>query len=445
MAASVGRYFGGHQFCIIGASGTRITSTVPASQEIGPQLYPATGYTPYADITETTWRHGMWQVTSLSGLYDGNGVGPSDQPFDERSQNYGGGGPKTYNHTNNKNPGATGSALTITTPCSIIQALSRDDADLLADESRTHLTRRDVLHFVSSAPATDALPPPIGAASGGSRYTKADIDLSAFPSHTPVSGGTAAAGLLSSIRWTSNFEHTDRPPGDYYVGGAYEATYASNQAATYADVGLALCSNIDATTRELLAAHVIIHAQNVVEALEAGARYNYNAGLGGILAGRKLFVVLAYIMTGDAYFGDWAVRTDWSAEDRQVRAVTAQDVIDYDYISADEGMGDWNSNWVRATSSITRTVPKNTYQAIFTKHNIAQALICMMVTGGKAAWNNNAFFDYADRIMERTLYDGSGTNQWARTLTDGNQPSTYHKAFWDAHRSDGGMPAIWNW
>ena len=77
-------------------------------------------------------------------------------------------------------------------------------------------------------------------------------------------------------------------------------------------------------------------------------------------------------------------------------------------------------------------------------HGIGQALACMMA-GGKPAWGNDAFFDYIDRIMERTLYDGSGTDKWARTLTRTNAPSAYHKAFWDAHRSDGGMPAIWNW
>jgi len=442
MPAMVGTYEGGHKFCVIGASGTRITSTVPASQQIGPETYPADAYD--GEVTETTWRHGMQQIATLSGLYNGNGEGPASQPFDGRTKSYGGGGPLPYTHGDNKNPGATGASLTITTPCTIIQALSRDDADLLSEGERRHLLRRDVLHFVSAAPATDALPPPIGAAAGGSLFTKADISLSAFPTHAPVTGGGAPESTLNLLRWTSNFEFSARPRGDYYAGANYEPFYASEQAALYAGAALALCSNIDSTTRSRIATQVVIHAQNVVAALNAGARYNYNSGLGGILAGRKLFVVLAYIMTGDAYFGDWAVRTDWAAEDMQVRYVSAQDVIDYDYIAADEGMPDWNENWER-TLPLKRTTPKSTYQNIFTMHNISQALACMMVTGAKAAWNNNAFFDYADRIMERTLYDGSGTNQWARTLSGTNSPSTYTKAFWDAHRSDGGMPAIWNW
>lgn len=420
--AQAGRYYGGHQFVRIGASGTRITSTTPPSQ-----------------VVSGTQRHGMRQIVNWTGAFP-SGVGPATQPYDARTDNLGGGGPISYASADNLNPGATGSPLTITTPCAVVQALSV--TPLPSD--RNFLKRRDVLFFIDHAPATDALPPPVGAVPLTSRYTKASISLASFPTLTPATGAPSPEQLLERIRWYTNAEFTRRPSGDYYVGSDYENYYASEQARTYSDVALALCSNITTTTRELLAAHVVIHAQNTVEVLNAGGRYNTNGGLGGILAGRKLFVVLASILTGDAYFTAWANRTDWAAEDRQCVYVSAQQVTDYDYEALDQGMPEWMQNPVGQPSANTRVLGVS-YRDVFERHHIGQALACMMVTGAKAAWSNNAFFDLADRYMERTAYNGSGTNQWARTLTGTNAPSEYHKAFWTAQRSAGGMPAIWNW
>ena len=418
-------YYGGQRGVKINGAGVRIVSTVPASA-----------------VVDTSWRHGMKQVVSYTGAYDALGYSEYDQPFDGRTTNFGGNEPLPYVHADNKDPGATGAALTITTPCVVIKTRSIEDADVAGN--RGYLLRRDPIFFIDHTPATNALPPPIGAVPLVSRYTKASISLAAFPSLATLSGAPAPTTLLNSIRFLSNYEYSVRPQGDYYAARAYEQTYASDQAATYANVGQALCSNIDTTVKELLAAHVVIHAQNIVEVLNAGCRYNAPLGLGGILAGRKLFVVLAYLLTGDSYFGDWAVRTDWAAEDAQVQRVTAAHVAAYDYEPLDEGMGEWSPNWIRNPSDSTRLMT-STYRNIFFRHLIAAVNTCLAATGGKAAWNNNAMFDYADRMMERTLYNGSGTDKYARTLTGSNAPATNHKLWWDAYRTAAGMPAVWNW
>lgn len=429
MAANCGTFFGGQRFAIIGGSGTRITATTPASQQIS-----------------STWRHGAKIVTTWAGEYPVDGNAPDTQPYDGRGVADSTG--VAYDHGDNVNPGATGSALVITSPCTLIQSLSLDDADVLPAK-RWWLRRRDPIFFLASAPATDSLPPPIGAVPLVPRYTKADLDRSAFPSHAAVTGAPSTASLLAKVRGLSNFEFGNRGPGDWYAGKDYEDFYASDQAKIYGEVALALCTNLDTTTWQYLAAQVVIHAQNLVEALNAGARYNIAFGLGGTRAGRKLFVVLAYIITGDAYFGDWANRLDWAAEDTQARYADAAAVAAYDYVAGDEDMPDWNENWDLKTGTISRVTPDATnksYLPMFARHHIPQALACMMVTGAKASWNNNAFFDLADRHMERFVYfDSTGDNKHYRILTGGNSPSTYHKAFWDAHRSDAGMPAIWNW
>jgi hypothetical protein len=452
MPANCGRFYGGHQFAVLGGSGTRITSTVPSSQQIN-FTYPAKG-DEFPGGNFTTWRHGAKIITDWSSEYTTwvfpAEFGPPVQAYDGRPDvGMGGNGPIEYEHTDNVNPGATGAALVITSPCTLIQALSRSDAELAADDTRSYLRRRDLLFFLASAPATDSLPPPIGAVPLVSRYTKADIDLSAFPNHSAVSGEQSISDIMGRIRWHSNVEGSARPSWDYYAGYDYENVYASNQAILYGNAALAMCRNHSTETKTLLAAHIITHAQNTVECLNAGARYNYPGGLGGILAGRKLFVVLAYILTGDSYFGDWAIRLDWAAEDTQVRRVDAAAVAAYDYLPEDEGMGDWNAQWDKRPDSISRDLSGKGYLNMFANHIVPQGLSCMMVSGAKAAWNNDALFDFLDRMMERTLYDGSGTDKYFRTaMTAAGQsgtPSAYHKAFWDAHRSDGGMPAIWNW
>lgn len=59
---------------------------------------------------------------------------------------------------------------------------------------------------------------------------------------------------------------------------------------------------------------------------------------------------------------------------------------------------------------------------------------------------NQAFFDYCDRIMERTSYADGGPDKWARSLPSGqNAPSYWAKNVWDTYRTAAGMPPVWNW
>lgn len=436
-AGSVGRYLGGAAF--VTGSWPQISSVSPASALVA-TVAPATE-------TGPTWRHGLEVVTNMTGRFPNNvggGSGPSSQPYDGRTEDFGGNGPLTYDGALNFDPGKTGSALTITTPCTVIKAVSKTDPEV--NRIRNFLKARVPVFFIDHTPATDSLPPPIGAVPLVSKFVKTNINFAVIPNVTVTDGGPSVTSLLNRHRWLKQYQMSERPKGDYYCSSMAEDSYASDSAADYAERMMSCCMNIDSATKEWMLIHTVIDAQNIVESLKAGARFNTPGGLGGILAGHKLAVVVAAILTGDSEITSWAQRTDWAAEDRQCFAVTQSHVDTYDYVADDLAMPEWSGNPILDTSGITRSLTASTYRRIFLRHHIGQAIAAMMIPGAKAMWNHAPFFDLADRYMQRTIYkDGASTNQWARTLSGSNAADPWHIAVWDAHRSDGGMPAIWNW
>ena len=128
-------------------------------------------------------------------------------------------------------------------------------------------------------------------------------------------------------------------------------------------------------------------------------------------------------------------------EDLQIRTVSASDVATYDYEAADEGAPEWMINpYVTAPSRLETA----SYRAVNTMWQPGAALALQLI-GAKSIWANATFFDYCDRIMERTFFNGSGTLKWALSLTGTNSPPQFHRDMWSLHRSAAGMPAIWNW
>lgn len=421
----VGRFAGGNHYALIPAGGVSVNDSTPA-----------------AGLFEGDKRNGMQAITSL-GPFVG-GAGPNSQGYDERTDNFGGNAPLAYDNALNIGAGNTGSAYVVTAPQVLIKAKSLTDAEV--GGVRDFLAAREPVFFLASAPATDSLPPAIGAPSLIPDMTVPDIDFDLPPSLAPVAGGPAALTLLTNWRRLTLHEtHTIRPPGDYYAGRLYENYYASAQAILTGQVLMAINSAIDTTIRQNLMIHTVIKANNIEHMVASGALYNTNGGLGGILAGAKPIVVMAAALTGKARFVDLAERTDVFAEDRQVRYITQAEIDAYNYDQIHLGMPDWDHNPVLDPGKNT-VFQTDTYEAIFHRHAVGVVLPIMLTPGAKALWNNNAVFDYIDRTMERYLFPGdTGTYQWARTLTGTNAPTVYQKACWDTYRTSAGMPAVWDW
>lgn len=113
----------------------------------------------------------------------------------------------------------------------------------------------------------------------------------------------------------------------------------------------------------------------------------------------------------------------------------AVDGTDFPYTSAMLGMPEWinrNASWGDCTSSWAG----NPYRTVRTgggEYFPQAAMAVSMLTGGKIAWNNNAFFDYVDRYM---LISGGGayspevTNQ-----TSGGRPGGFTGGMWDSYQN----------
>jgi hypothetical protein len=413
-----GRYEGGRQFVIIG-SGVEVTGTTPASAEVS-----------------GTWRHGMEQIVNLDRLTDPlpAAVGPVTQGFDGRVPTNGGGG-LAYDPDLNVDPGATGVPLVITTPCTLIKGVS---ADPPPDTSRTYLDRKTAVHFIDHTPAANSLPPPIGAVPHISRFVRADIDFDLLPNLSlPAYAGNAGA-LFAKLRWLQTTQFTSRSSGDWYTSRISEFGYGTQAAAFRAEAALMMCydlSSISARLNEDLAIQFVVIGQDVFQAAQAGAVFNFNQGLGGVLPGYKLALVLAGLLTDDAEmleYADPAQHNIW-AEDVQTEYVTQGDVDNFDYIADDLGMPEWYHNFPKNLVHRGRSLDGlmnggNNYKKVFRGHQFAQAAVLHMFPGGVTAWNHQPFFDYCERCARRTIYADPGSEVgWGLYNAGEYLPPTLHR------------------
>lgn len=420
----IGRYADGSAFILnlSGDSGIRVTSMTPESTTSG-------GH----------------QINGA--MIDPGFATQTLQGFDARPTS--GILPFPYDAAQNEDPGATGSAITFAPgeEGSILKAVSLDT--LIDATGRPKLEKAAVVTVVAQAPPANAFRPALSAPSKISRWTLDDLDLTILPSLTPPASVPAAPQIFERLRWPQMVWSGYRPAADQTSPQRNDAdTYATRRAATWASAALMTCLDINSTLKEQIATALVqIGIDIFAAAKDAGATYNNSSGLGGIMAGHKLPLVYAAILLDDADMLEWADRDqhDIFAEDRQCVYVTQADVDTYDYISADLGMPEWMQSPVLDPSKNTR-VENAAYRPHFCFHAAGQAMAMHLIPGARAAWNNPAFFDYVDRVMERTFFDGTGTLEYGRnTGIPAYDAPQFHQDMYDTYRTESGLPAIWNW
>lgn len=170
-------------------------------------------------------------------------------------------------------------------------------------------------------------------------------------------------------------------------------------------------------------------------------------------AGMKLPVVIAAALTEMEYFGDWAERTDWAAEDRQVFIVTqddldrnhaAYDSSDPRYLSSDFlGQPEYHIQPQSPRTSSLNARLDAAYRVTNYRHYVGQALACMAVSGARAIWNNEAFFQYADRVMDQPFFPDSAGNVGDARTHGTNAPTDHVQQIWDAERA--ALGNVWEW
>ncbi len=423
--SQVGRYVGGFPFVILPEGGVRITAVDPPSVEV-----------------EERQMHGL-EVVDLTLISEGlpTNMGPIRQGADGRDC-----APYldiAYDPALNVDPGATGDPLDITEPCCLVKTVSRNEDEISTTASDTATLFRAPVFLIDHTPETDSLPPPLGSAPLVSRFVKTDIDFDLLPAVTLPGSAPSAADVLARFRWLRQMQMPNRSGGEWYTSYMAERHYASHSAAEFATACLLMCcdlSDYGSGLDEMLAIYAVIHGQNVLEAAKAGADFSWNSGLGGILAGHKLPLLVAGLLTGDEEMLEWAdsQQHDIWAEDRQTLYVTQGHVDNYDYEPGDLGMPEWMQNPVKYPPANTRN-PSAVYRNIFFVHCFGAAAVAHLL-GGVNAWNHPPFFDYCERTARRTFFNGSGTTAYGFVTTGGFQPSLFHRDMYTAH-----VPSGWDW
>jgi hypothetical protein len=410
---------------------------------------------PASDVVSGRVRHGAMMDLALGAPE----FGPGGQGFDSAPISSGDIG---YVSSRNVDPGATGQPIILTAgeEGSISKAVSLETPTSTVN-SQPKLRFMGVLTVVRQLPPPRAFRPAPCAPSKISRYAFDDMNLSMLQA-LPVPPGftTSAAWLFERVRWKQQVEITNRPPGEGYIATIGEAAYGSDSAQQKARAALGLSLDIDPSIKENIAAAFCQIGIDVFERVKAGGKYNVPGGLGGILAGFKLPVVLAAIFLDDAEMKEWADRAlrNVFAEDRQCLYVTQAHIDTYDYIQDDLGMPEWMQNPVASKTSITRKISGaaaqggtiKTYRAKFCRHMLGQTMACRLIPGARELWNNQAFFDLADRYHHgNTFYkDTASPLDWGRDVgTEGdvdNSPTDF-LAIHDAYRARPECGTRWTW
>ncbi|MES2667940.1 MAG: hypothetical protein V4712_17785 [Pseudomonadota bacterium] len=438
---NIGRFLGGTRFIVnpAGGGGVQITGITPAS------------------VVQTQTMGSTTTGRALHGAMDNDGI-DGVASFTGTPQGYDGGTPYTslplaYAAGNNVDPGATGVPITIPAGegrC-IVKSVSTvwDSRDAL-------LKWRLPVFVVPSEPPANALPPAINAPSYISRFTLADIDMDLHPSLSPGFATPNPAIVLNAWRWNWQDQHPVRPQADRLTGSGFEPQFRRDAAKLAIEALLCSCLTTDADVKTMLRVWTVIHAENLVQSLERGMRFNHPQTDGGVQNGRKMIVVMGALLTGDSLMTSWAQRTDWASEDAYCQYVNAEMLTRFGsgvagvtsgFLPEDEGIPWWFAGPTSWGSAVVKDYPIRTfwrraYQEMFHVHMTGVHALAGIFPGFKAMWNNQVVFDYMDRMHYRTLYSDPGSEVGKGAKNGGtNNPSIFARNMFLTY----GPGAVWDW
>lgn len=313
------------------------------------------------------------------------------------------------------------------------------------DYNRNRLQFVGLMTVCAAEPPAGAFRPAVAAPSKISHWVEDDVDWGKLRNLTLIAGVPTPATVLAGERWPLQAWMTTNAVGRSVspdlntptAGTGYGSDIARNAGSALLLMNLA----IDAGMKRDLTVAMVQRGIDVFERVKNGGSF-YNGGGGHSC--RKTYLVTAAHLLGDAEMQEWCDRSLHKVfvEDDQYELVNAYDVANRGYDAAMLGTPEWKILGNNHASENPSTGAS--YRTVNLRWQIGVAL-GMMLMGAKTVWANDIFFNYADRIMERSYFPSSGTEKWATTQTGTNSPPAFHKAMWAAYRAAAGMPAVWNW
>ncbi len=349
-----------------------------------------------------------------------------------------------YISGNNVDPAATGKNLIIdaaTYPggASLVKAVSLVDLSLTRTQSE--IDKFSVLTVVPSTPPEHAFRPPIAGTDKTSHYTLDDLDFSKLQSVALVPGQKPLSDFhflkeATFVSWWSGQQNLrDFHPTSYHVGyGDYQFDDIILPAL------LALHSNYTTEEKRDLYAAIVQNGIDLAGGAANGADWS---NPGGHSNGLKPVVVFAASALDSAELKEVLATSSAFSEDDQFRYITAQDV--------GSELFDWGANKVPKIGAVYQDAHVGTpewiieegsrrdpeldaaYRWIMSDNAPITGLVMEMLGNGEGReiWNNEAYFDYAERIRlihivnPRVDSAHSANREWMRFL------EAYHSTFSD--------------
>lgn len=410
--ANLGTYCNGDPFIVnpAGGAGVKFTSIVPAGTVAGDRKM-----------------HGAMVNPGIPA----GGFGFDSLAADHRDP--------AYADAANVDPGNTGAPLAFAagTEGAVLKAVSNPAP--VKDKARDRLLYGGVMTVCAAAPPAGAFRPALAAPSKVSHWIEDDMDLTGLRSLPVLSSAPPWQHAVARQRWVGQSWMTDNDLGSRLTPTMNQEAYGANEASRMADAILLLSLDVDPGHKRDIAVALVQRGIDLFERVKTGASFNNG---GGGHSSKKLPLAVAAHLLDDAEMKSYlGLSPPRFIEDMQYRVVDATAVASWGYTADMLGTPEWMI--VPAQNTVSGPAPDVTYRAVNTLWQVGAALGLQLI-GGRATYNNETFFNYVDRIMERQWHAASGPVKWATTLTSGgNAPTIFHKAMWTAYRTAAGMPAIW--
>lgn len=385
-----------------------------------------------------------WALTEAShSVSNGRAYGPDEQGFDNstwtKSQSIG------YTASLNKDPGKTGSSLTVNEG-TVIKSITKSSP---ADPPRPSVQKFVTLSVIPSAdptPAVGSFRPGSSGVDTSIRWTTADCASvsSLFPNLSTPAGMPDYNTMISRLErpWPAKFmwgDHGRRLMADDHFANDYAGDHRGHGMMFQDAVLMMMCDGLTSAEK------VRMRNALVQMGIDIWDRLSFRSDAGVIEGGAlgpymKTPLVMAAMFLDDTDLKSMAAETVRFHEDRQIRYVTQADVdrgsttvsgnATTAYQSGDIGQPEWGEQFTRQPQRASRALDGYKVWGTYRKGNgwvMGAGLIGALCPTFKTIWSNDAVFDYADR---REYYHFNHSDST-------NRPSTWCKNFWNAHRSTG--------
>jgi hypothetical protein len=317
-----------------------------------------------------------------------------------------------YDALENVDPSVTGTPLRIEFSeypggASLVKAVSLED--LSTQRDRSVIDKFSVLTITPETPPENAFRPPVAGDNKVSLYTLSDLDFSKLQSVEPVFGQQSISDFnylteATFVSWWSGEEDLR-----YFHPNSYHDGYTDYQLDDIIGAFMALHTNASAKEKEPLYAAIVQQGIDYGGGIAQGVRWIADGGHSNLY---KPFVVTAASALNSSDLKSIASEGGIFSEDTQFRYITSEDVG----VAFFESTTRWNPKLGREYQDVHVGMPEWTirdqadgrfdpdlsavYRWVNSDNVPILALTMEMMGGGegRSIWNNEAYFDYAERV-----------------------------------------------